>query len=141
MEENEKTRILNMVKEGKITVEEAGHLLDALNQKAGQPDEIITLKDNRGRKAKKLKVQVDSGDSGDAKVSINLPISLVRTVGPIVAKNMPAEAKQQLEDKGVDLNQIFADIDNLAESGLEEDIVNIDAGKDGHNAKVRVFFE
>jgi hypothetical protein len=141
MEENETTRILNMVKEGKITVEEAQQLLDALDQKDVRQDDPVTMKDNRGRKAKKLKVQVDAGESGDAKVNINLPISLVRTIGPIVAKNMPSEAKQQLDEKGVDLNRIFADIENLAENGLDEDIVNIDTSKDGHNAKVRVYFE
>lgn len=141
MEENEKTRILNMVKDGKITVEEAQQLLDALDQKEARPEEIVTFKDTRGRKAKKLKVQVDAGENGDGKVNINLPISLVRTVGPIVARNMPREAKQQLEENGVDLNRIFTDIENLAENGLDEDIVNIDTSKDGHSAKVRVYFE
>ena len=142
MEENEKTRILNMLKDGKISVEEAQNLLEAIGSpNTQQPDDIINIKDTRGRKPKKLKVQVDSGNGYDAKVNVNLPISLVRTVGPMVVKNMPTEAKKKLEESGVDLQAIFDDIEKLAESGMEEDIVNIDAGKDGIDAKVRVYFE
>ena len=52
-----------MLKDGTITVEEAEELLRALesNQPAAEPAAVpVAMKDNRGRKAKKLRVQVDN---------------------------------------------------------------------------------
>jgi hypothetical protein len=140
MEDNDRSRILNMVKDGKITIDEAEKLLDALEGRS-QPADSVPLKDNRGRKPKKLRVMVDSGNSKDAKVNVNIPISLVRTVGPLVFKNMPKEAKEKLEESGVDLAAIFNDIEKLLEDGLEEDIVNIDSGENGDKSKVRIYVE
>ena len=143
MEENERSRILNMLKEGKITTGEAESLLDALDGRA-KTSENVSLKDNRGRKPNKLKVNVlvDSGTSGlknDAKVNISIPVSLIRTIGPMVANNMPKEAKEKLGENGVDLNAIFSDVERMLEEGLEEDIVNIDA--DDGKSKVRIYVE
>lgn len=144
MSEDERNRILAMLSEGKITVDEAERLLDALGAK--QPaEENIQIKDNRGRRPKKLRVIVDaSGNDGsnqNAKVNVNIPISLIRSVGPVVLKSMPTEAKNELDKKGVNLEQIFEDIEKMLDEGLEEDIVNIDAGEDGKNARVRVYVE
>lgn len=141
MDENERNRILCMLRDGKVTVEEAQQLLSALDGQNRKTEEPILLKDTRGRKPKKLRVLVDSGDNKDAKVNINVPISLIRTVGPIVAKNMPKDARQKLDEQGVDLEQIFRDVENLVDSGLDEDIVNIDTGEDGNNTKVRIYVE
>lgn len=143
MDENERNRILSMLKDGKISVEEAQQLLDALDGQNRKIEEPVALKDTRGRKSKKLKVIVDAGskDKEDAKVNVNIPLSLIRTVGPIIAKNMPKSAKEKLDENGVDLEQIFKDVENLTENGLDEDIVNIDVGEDGDRAKVRVYVE
>lgn len=140
MDETSKTRILNMLKDGQITVEEAEQLLSALEQPAAAP---VTLKDNRGRKAKKLRVIVDTVDEkqSKAKVNVNVPISLVKTLGPIIAKNLPAEAKEEIDKAGVDLIAIMDSIETLIESGLEEDIVNVDIGDGPDMAKVRVYVE
>lgn len=141
MEENDRSRILQMLKDGKITVEEADQLLGALDS---QPAEKVAVKDARGRKHSKLKVLVDAeGDhkNGNAKVNVNIPLSLVRTVGPIVAKNMPREAKEKLDQQGINLEQIFNDVETMIDNGLEEDIVNIDVGDEGNKAKVRIYVE
>lgn len=140
MDETSKTRILNMLKDGQITVEEAEQLLRALDQPASAP---VTLKDNRGRKVKKLRVIVDTVDEkqSKAKVNVNVPISLVQTLGPIIAKNLPAEAKEEIDKAGVDLVAIMQSIETLIDSGLEEDIVNVDIGDGPDMAKVRVYVE
>lgn len=140
MEINDRSRILSMLQSGKITVEEADKLLDALGTRE-QATEIVPLKDSRGRKPKKLKVVVDTDNNGDqksAKVNISIPFSLIRTIGPIAIKNMPKEAKQKLDESGVDIEQILADIDSIAENGLDEDIVNVDTAE---GEKVRIYFE
>ncbi len=141
MEDNEKTRILNMLKDGKITVDEALKLLEAIETRENPSGNSVVLKDSRGRKAKKLRVVVDAKNEKSEKndkVNISIPLSIIKTVGPLVLKGMPKESKQKLEESGVDLAQILADIDNLVESGLDEDIVNVDTA-DGD--KVRIYFE
>ena len=141
---NERAKILDMLKEGKITVEEAGKLLDAIGNKkdngAGE-SEAIELKDKRGRKPKKLRVNIDAGEnSKKAKVNISVPISLIRTFGPIIAKNMPSEAREEMDKRGVDFSRIVEDIENIVTEASEEDIVNIDAeGEDP--AKIRIYLE
>ena len=140
----DRTRILNMLKDGTITVEEAEELLRALEsaQPAAEPAAApVAMKDNRGRKAKKLRVQVDTGENETkAKVNINVPISLIKTLGPVIAKNMPMEAKNEMDKHGVDLVAIMESIETLIESGQEEDIVNVDV-EGNEAAKVRVYVE
>ncbi len=138
---NERARILNMVSEGKITVEEAEKLLDAVETKSVPETEAIELKDRRGRTPKKLRVNIDAGEnSKKAKVNVSIPLSIVRTFGPIVVKNLPNEAKAELDKSGVNLVQIIDDIENIISEASEEDIVNIDTeGEDA--AKVRIFLE
>ncbi|HWR22239.1 MAG TPA: hypothetical protein VN366_02080 [Feifaniaceae bacterium] len=142
MEATDKSRILNMLREGHITVEEAEELLRALEQ-AQVSAAPVPLKDARGRKAgHKLRVVVDAGENSQkAKVNVNIPVSLIRTIGPIIAKNLPAEAKQELDKAGVDLLAIMDSIEQLIESGIEEDIVNVDVGEGPDVSKVRVYVE
>lgn len=144
MSEDERGRILGMLRDGKITVEEATQLLDALG---GVPvTEKVAVKDTRGRKPKKLRIVVDAagGNTKNAKVNLSIPISLIRTVGPVVARNMPKEAKEELARQGVDITQILEDVERMLDEGIEEDFINIDAGGYGdsvENAKVRIFVE
>ncbi len=140
MEQN-RVEILNMFKEGTLTLEEAAELLGALSQ----PETEIALKDTRGRKRKKLRIQVDAaenGSSGKAKVNVALPIALVKSLGPLIEKCLPAEAKDEMSKAGVDLEAIIGSLDTLIESAEEEeDIVNIDAGDSEDMAKVRIFVD
>lgn len=143
MESTDRTRILNLLKEGHITVEEADELLRALEQpKAQVPSAPIPLKDARGRKGKKLRVLVDAGENNQkAKVNINVPISLIKTIGPILAKNIPAEAQHELDKAGVNIIAIMDSIEEFMDSGLEEDIVNVDINEGDDISKVRVYVE
>lgn len=136
----DKTRILNMVSEGKITVEEASVLLDALI-KNGKAEEPISMKGKQGRKPTKLRVNIDANEnSKKSKVNVNIPLSLVKTLGPIISKNLPQEAKEEMDKKGVDLVAIMNSIDEFIEAAGEEDIVNVDIEGD-EPAKVRVYVE
>lgn len=140
MEVNDRSRILNMLQSGKITVEEADKLLEALGSREQLP-EAVAFKDTRGRKPKKLRVVVDSGKDGNqnnAKVNISIPFSIIKTVGPAIIKNLPRDAKQKLDESGVDIEQIILDVESIAENGLNEDIVNVDTG-DGE--KIRIYLE
>lgn len=68
--EEERIRILNMVKEGTLTVEEATKLLEALEAPAEDADVPET-------KAKWFRVRVTDLKTNRVKVSVNLPIGLV----------------------------------------------------------------
>ncbi len=139
---NERARILNMLSEGKLTVEEAEKLMDAVGTARSAPEtEAIELKDRRGRKPKKLRVNIDAGEqSKKAKVNVSIPLSVVRTFGPIIAKNLPHEAKEELDKRGIDFGRIVDDIESIISEASEEDIVNIDTeGEDA--AKVRIYLE
>ena len=149
MNGNEKARILNMLRDGAITTEEAERLLDALegrkDESAPPPVEPIVMKDPRGRKAKKLRIQVDNGDRGKnkAKVNVSIPVSLIRSLGPIALNSIPKDTKRELEEKGIDIEAIFSQVEEMIESGVEEDFVNIDTdGSDDNGAsKVRIYVE
>ena len=147
MADNERIRILNMVKDGAITIEEAERLLAALDSRSGAPaQDIVALKDTRGRKPKKLRITVDSseqkdGGKGNAKVNVNIPISLVKSLGPIAMSGIPKDTRKELEANGIDIAEIIRQVTELIDSGMEEDIVNIDAGEGEGTAKVRVYVE
>lgn len=143
METTDKARILNMLKEGHITVEEAEELLRAL-EKPQVPAASIPLKDARGRKGgHKLRVVVDTGEENQqkAKVNVNVPVSLIKTIGPIIAKNLPKDAQQELDKAGVDLVAIMDSIEQFIDGGIEEDIVNVDVNEGNEVYKVRVYVE
>jgi len=143
MDQNDRIRILNMMKDGAITVEEAERLLSAGEPLRELPASEVALKDARGRKPKKFRIVVDSANDGakPAKVNIAIPISLIRTFGPVIAKNLPQEAKEELGRSGVDIARIMTDIESVIESGMEEDIVNVDTGEGDDKAKVRIYVE
>ncbi len=139
--ETDRVQILNMFKDGTITLEEAAELLEALEQT--EPE--TALKDTRGRKRKKLRIQVNAvesdGSSGKTNVNIALPISLVKSLGPLIEKCLPAEAKDEMCKAGVDLEAIIESLDTLIESAEEEDIVNIDTNEGEDMAKVRIYVD
>jgi len=92
----ERMRILKMLQEGKITVDEATELIKAME--ASQSEESILAEG----KPKWLKVRVSSGDS--EKVSVNLPLSLAR----VALKFIPQQAKGQMEEQGIDIDALLS---------------------------------
>ena len=147
MSNPERMRILNLLHNGSITPEEAGQLLDALEggKEAPPAAEPVALKDTRGRKPKKLRIQVDNEEkeSGRAKVNVSIPVALIRSLGPIALTSIPKDARRQMEEKGIDIKSIIEQIEELIDSGSEEDFVNIDTGDGGDegSARVRVYVE
>ena len=69
----ERMRILNMVKDGQITAEEAARLLEALKSSAATDDAPSA---EMGR-AKWLRVRVTDRATGKTKVNVNVPIGLL----------------------------------------------------------------
>ena len=111
---DERKQILDMLAEGKISAEEAERLLDRLSElgATGTPEGASSSNASSpaahaehgatGSIPKYLRVVVDDPD-GD-KVNIRVPLQLVRT-GVKLAAMVPSEARDKLNDKGIDLSQ------------------------------------
>ena len=138
---DERQKILNVLAEGKISVDEAERLLDAVQ---GGRDRSVgcAAEDARGatkRKAKFLHVHVDGGS--DEKVDIKLPMQLLRS-GLKLSKLLPRDARAKvdsaLQEKGISFNMdnLHGNLDELLES-LSEFSLDVD----DNGERVRIFFE
>ena len=94
----ERMRILKMLEEGKISVEEATKLIEAV-EAPPQETEIVPQ-----GKPKWLKVHVTDGDS--EKVNVNLPLSLAR----VALKFIPQHARVHMEEHEIDIEELLSTI-------------------------------
>jgi hypothetical protein len=135
----ERKKILEMLSEGKISVEEAEKLLEAVSKEKPESEGI---KDSSGRKILKyLRVVVEPKEKGGDRVNIRVPLNLIRA-GLKWAAFMPKEAQDKVDEvlteKGLDLN-----FKNMSKEDVEELIRTLDdleidiEGKE----KVRVYCE
>ncbi len=136
----ERTKILEMLKDGKIGVADAEKLLAALSSGDAAGNEPQAP---GGRKSRYLRVQVEPGPGSESKdkVNIRVPMKLIRA-GLKLAAFIPRDARTQvsaaLKDKGID-----ADWDKISPEDLEQIVAQLDDltvdidGKD----KVRIFCE
>lgn len=109
----ERLRILKMVEEGKIGVEEANELLKTME---GESEKKKVTKRGNPRFIKIL-VQ----EEGEEKVDISIPFSLAKTA----LKFMPKTAKDSLEEQEINLSELI----NSIEGELEDNtLVNINDG-------------
>jgi hypothetical protein len=119
---SEETRkILEMLHQGKIGVEEAEKLLAAVS-----PASVSTEVATTGSGAKKyLRVQVEPDQaSGGDRVNVRVPMKLIRA-GLKLAAFLPRDAQSQvnhaLKEKGMDV-----DLSKLTPEDLEELVANLD---------------
>lgn len=117
---NSKEQILQMVKEGTITVEDGIKLLEALGSQGTQTQSVqpvINVNPAGGRKM--VRVTVDSA-KGDV-VRINVPTSLVKA-GLNLSNQLKIDGNP-VDMKNVDVNMIMAAI----EEGATGEIVNVES--------------
>ncbi len=105
--ETERKQILEMVRDGKLTVEEAQRIMEAMDQ----GDEGARLA-SVSRPARFLRVRVKDEDG--AKVNVSLPLSLVR----VLWRFIPRDAMHELEVQNIDLDSILAAINEGAQGRL-----------------------
>ncbi|MDD4124716.1 MAG: hypothetical protein PHW77_03165 [Eubacteriales bacterium] len=139
----EKQQILDMLAAGKITASEASDLLDALENDNKQP--VAEFKDKRGRK-KNLRVDINAkeNDGGGANVKVNLPLSLIKILNPIIKSGIISEkTRKELDAKGVDIDNIVSIIDTITDelADTQEDIVNVNANDKDDGATVRIYVD
>jgi len=141
----DRSRILNMLADGKITAEEAERLLDALDARgvsAAGPAES-SIKGDPGplleALPKYLFVKVDSAN-GD-KVDVKIPVALVRS-GLKLTSLIPPQAMEQIDSSmsehgmSIDFSNLKPeDINELVEA-LRETEISVDSE---NGDKVRVY--
>ena len=133
---NGKTKILEMLENGKINVEEAERLLAAVDdvkpaekkQKKTKNEEAVL---KNGKLKGKLKIVVDSKDGDNVRVTI--PLKLARSIN----KFLPKDALESMNEGGIDVETIISTIEESIDE-IDEDIVNV-TSSDGEN--VRIFIE
>lgn len=140
---NSRKRILDMLAEKKISVEEAERLLSLIEP--GEEAEAKTPPDASGEKPepKYFRVVVNpEAEAGADRVNVRIPIALVRA-GMKLTALIPAHASDKvneaLREKGIDF-----DISNIKPEDLEELLeamkdleVDVESGED----KVHVYVE
>jgi len=126
---DEKKKILEMVKKGKISVDEAERLLNALGNDADKPKSAVVSSSGKAVKGK-LRIEVDSND-GD-KVRIALPLKLASTLKSMI----PKQASEQMTAEGIDINLLLDSLNEGLDS-IDEDLVNIKSN-DGDTVRIYV---
>ncbi len=135
----ERDRILDLLAAGKITAEEAGRLLDAVDSAGGAGRERARRPQERPGELPKfmyVKVLSTKGDN----VNVKIPLSLVRA-GLKLTSLIPPQAMEQIDksmaEKGmsIDLKNLKPeDLEDLIES-LREMEISVDAAN-GDNVRV-----
>ena len=143
-ETDDARRILDMLQEGKITVDEADRLLKALN--AEQPPETATADTaTNGRERVRwirINIQKPANDGHRAKnVNIRVPIAIVKggmRLGAIIGTFAGEKAARQMKAQGldIDLAKISSDLSQMNGPEFDEFLrslneanIEIDDGK------------
>lgn len=116
---NERERILRLLEDKKITADEAGRLLDALEASGGV-----------GR-AKFLKVRVYDKASGRVKVNVTIPTALMRWG----LRFVPDDAQMKLNEHHVKFDQIA----DALETDFQGRLAEVD--NEDKNEKVEIYLE
>lgn len=120
----EKKQILQMLADGKVSVDEAMRLLDAVM--ARQPAEGPAAPPKAG---KMLRVRID--DEGKTKVNVNIPLALAK----VALKFIPKDARKELLDQDINIDEIISSITDTTVGKI------VDIQDENSNTKVEVFVE
>jgi len=135
----EKRKVLDMLAQGKITVDEAEKLLAAI----GEPSEEAGTDASGKRSWKYLRVLVEPGPGSESndKVNIRVPFKLIRAglkFAAFIPREYQGKVGEAFKEKGMNVDLAKITPEDLEEivSNLDDMTVEVD-GKD----KVRIFCE
>ena len=145
---DEMKRILEMLSQGKITVDEADRLLNALG---GAPAQSLPPLDSAAtgetkQRPKFLVVKVNpgrNGENGDGeRVDVRIPLGLVRAgmkLGAMIPDSAMAKINAKLGSKGIDFD--LADLKGQDADGLLENLKDLNINVTEGSDTVRVYCE
>lgn len=137
-------RVLDMLSEGKISVDEAERLLSVVDKPAEEPAESEAPGSGRRQPPKYLHVLVESddADSTGERVNVRVPLTLIRAgmkLPALIPSGVADKVNAALKDNGIemDVRDIKGnDLDELV-NAITELEVDVQDGPD----KVRLYFE
>ena len=138
----ESLKILKMIEEGKVTADEGKKLLEALDGSQDEPEQRISAAPEK--KNRILRVVVDTHGHGDddARVRVNIPLDVAKKAAKFAAL-IPKDAKQDMQDKGINIDEI--DIEGLIEmfvnGEIDENLVDVESGNNEKGASVKVYVD
>ncbi len=121
----ERTKILNMIKEGKLSVDEASQLLDALGK---NDDESASPPPRAKPGAGTLRISVTETDTGKAKVNLTIPLKLAQLARSLI----PESERTRIQEQGIDLDSLFS---TLSE-GTAGKILDVEDPNDNHRVEI-----
>ena len=146
MAENRK-RILEMLAEKKITVDEAERLLALIGTEEVTGDQPSDTAPDRKRPAKYLRVVVQPGSGGESghsaeRVNIRVPMNLIRAgmkLSALIPPHAADKVNETLREKGIDFDLRNLKADDIEElvAALSDFEVDVESGKE----KVHVYVE
>ena len=145
--ENEKLKILEMIQEGKISSAEGLELLNALQEADKVDNTLSTIKTTPNSKDRFLRVRVSGDGTHVHKVDVNIPLSLLKVAAKFAnfgSGMIPKEAREQMEEKGIDLSKIdFDELIMLIDQGLSDGkLVDVDVNDPNEGrTKVEVYVD
>ena len=140
-------QVLDMLAQGKITVDEAERLLALVDQPAAGESARDDASEAGKHSRKYLRVVVEPGSQNDEKeeaerVNIRVPMALIRA-GVKLAALLPADAttkvNQKLKEKGIDVDVGALKAENL--EGLVNAVADLEVDVQDGEKKVRIFIE
>ena len=136
----DRTRILNMLKDDKISVEEAEELLNALDK--GKPAESLQTSNIPKKSYKYLRVLVEGSGSNKEKVNVKIPLGLIRAgckMGSIIPRNAKEKLDLKFNEKGINFSFDELNPENIDDllQALGEMSIDIEDDEE----KVRIFCE
>jgi hypothetical protein len=141
----ERRKVLDMLREGKITTEDADRLLEKLGAGGGATVvDVAERKENgaesaagTGKKCRYLRVMVER--PGAKEVNIRMPLSFVRSSQSLLSL-LPTRVAERLQERGV-----FVGVTKLHDLNSEDfahalEELNVDIDEEG-GRKVKIFCE
>ncbi len=139
---NERERILQMVADHKLTVDEAAALLQALSTPGSPGADLPAVPDSPGRypKASPKYLRVQITEHGQDKINIRVPVQLIRA-GVQLGALLPPEVQQRMGEHQWNMNLGNIKPENIDAfiEGLSDLEVNVQEQADG--VQIRVYSE
>jgi len=134
----ETRKVLEMLKAGQISAEDAEKLLEKVGRGPDGGSEAHAGPDSSPSAAQKLRyLRVLVEDHNSEQVNVRIPLAFLRSGWKLLAV-LPPRVNERLAEKGIDLSTIAALKGEELEQALRDLLVNVD-GPNGD--KVQVFCE
>lgn len=129
--QEERRRILDLLAEDRITVEQAEALLKALNgaesAATSVPQPPVPAAVPRSRFAARSLQILITGQNGDRRVNVTVPVGLIKFAG----KFLPPGAQLKIEESGIDLQALLNSLNDPDGIAPGTTLLSIEADGDG----------